>query len=140
MMKGTPPHDIILICNGLTDRKTSEKIRHAKNCTATRHLTAIPGSLLTSHDSLVLPGSHILHPLPLFNYKGFSEDTVAKLLNAPATIDNEANIRSTFHSTPQQVPEAEIIHQLFIPLNTTNLPTLHSHNSPAAPSSKIPQT
>ena len=136
----SPPPNTKLICNGLIYGKTSAKLFHAKNCTATRHLTVIPGSLLPSHDHLVLPGSHILHPLTIFNYKGFSEDTVAKLLNDSATIGNAANIRSTVHSTPQQVPKAEIIHQLFIPLNTTKLPSLYFHNSPATPSSNTPQT
>ena len=65
---------------------------HAKNCSAVKHPSSVPGKLLPFHAYLVLPGSHILHPLPLFNYKYLSEPTLLKLLDTYITIENAANL------------------------------------------------
>ena len=82
------PPNISQICGGLTLGKKGAKLCHAKNCTALKHPSSVPNCSLPYHSYLVLPGSHILHPLPLFNYKDFSEATLQKLLDASITIDS----------------------------------------------------
>ena len=85
------PPNLSQIWGGLTLGKTGEKLCHAKNCTALRHTSSVSGFLLPSNAYLVLPGSHILHPFPLFNYKEFLEATLLKILDTSITIENVAN-------------------------------------------------
>ena len=103
-----------------------------------RHPTSIPGTLLPFKSYLVFTGYHILHPSPLFIYTGFSETTVIKLINNSVTINNTSNIRSAVHFTPQNTPEAEIIHQISIPLNNIQYPYFQSFKSTALLHSNTP--
>ena len=108
---------------------------HAKNCTAVKYPTAIPGSLLPSNVYLVLPGSHIVHHSPLFNCKGFTESTIMKLLNYSFSIENGSNVWSLCHYNPHDSLEDEVIWLLFISSENVKLPpTLsHNHNGPVPP-------
>ena len=94
------PHNLSQIYGGLTLGKTGTKMCHTKKFTALRHSSSVYGCLLPSHTYLVLPGSHILHPLPMLNYKDLSEATLLKLLDASITIDNAENLRSSLNATP----------------------------------------
>ena len=120
------------------DSKIGAQLCHAKCCTKIRHATSIPSILLPSHAYLVFLGSHILRPFPLFNYTVFYKTTIIKPINTSVTINNAANIRSESNSTPQNVLEAEIIHQLLIPPNTTQYPSFHSFKPPASLTYKTP--
>ena len=76
---------------------------HAKNCSAVKHPSSVTRNLIPSHAYLVLPGPHILHPLPLFNYKHFSEPTLLKLLYTSITNENVAYLRSSTHTPPNML-------------------------------------
>ena len=85
------PPNITKICGGLIDGKTGAKIYHSENCTKLRHPTSVSGCLIPSYAYLFLPDYHTPHPFLLFNYKGFSEGTLCKLLDTHIPIDNAAN-------------------------------------------------
>ena len=78
---------------GLTYIQNGRKLCHARSCTEVKHPNSIVGSLIPFHPYLTLPGSHIIHPFPLFRYKGFTEETIAKLNQLSINHDEDAKIR-----------------------------------------------
>ena len=53
------------LCGGLTEGLNWDNICHNPSCMATKHPSAVTGSLLPFHAYLILTGSYILRPFPL---------------------------------------------------------------------------
>ena len=67
------PDDTSTLCEGLTEGLNGGKLFHNPACMATKHPTERTGSLLPFHAYIILPGSFVIHSLPLFSYKDFSK-------------------------------------------------------------------
>ena len=66
----------------------------------------------------ILPGSHIVHPFTLLNYKGFSESTLDNLHKTLVRLEEGASIRSLYNSTPKDKTEEEFLRLLILtPIN-----------------------
>ena len=50
------------------------------------------GALLPNHDYLTIKGFSLIHPFPIFRYKGFSLDTIANLKEMSLTYNEATNV------------------------------------------------
>ena len=125
------PSETITLCRGLTDGQTRGKLCHMKACTATPKRSR---ALLPWHAHLMLSGSHIVHALPLFCYKEFSDGTIQKLQQTLVRLEERANTGSLCNTTPQDQMEDEVKNLLILDPDNSN-PTTNSKALPLKPHS-----
>ena len=87
------PMNITHLCGSLTDRKNRGKLCDNHGCGISKHSKNHTGALLTMHTYLALPGSSILHPFPIFRYRGLSLDTIKELKSNSLTYNESSNAR-----------------------------------------------
>ena len=65
----------------------------------------------------MIPGSHIMNPFPLFNYKGFEETTTQNLYQTLVILEEGAIIRYFCNSAHQDQTEEEVSRLLILSPN-----------------------
>ena len=71
--------DIRILCGGLTYGQNGVNMCHMKSCSSLKHPNMVTGSIIPHHAYPMITESHILHLLPTFFYKYFTEETLLKL-------------------------------------------------------------
>ena len=61
------PHGSPPFCDGLTEGHNRGKLCAINGCGITNHPKNLIGELLTLHAYLTLPGTNLLHPLPILD-------------------------------------------------------------------------
>ena len=70
--------DIIILCGRLTYGYNGGKLYQSKACADLKHPKAFKRSFISHNAYLMLLGSHILHPFPVFFTKKFSQENMYK--------------------------------------------------------------
>ena len=73
------PDNTVNLCGGIPEGPHWSKICYNPSCAAVNHPKSITDSLLPFHAYLMLPGSFVIHPLPLLCYKDFTQNTITKV-------------------------------------------------------------
>ena len=103
------PDYTINLCGGLNEGLNGGKLCHNPSCMATKHPTSITVSLPPFHAYLNLPGSFILHPLPLLCYKDISLENIKKLKLTTITPQEAVTFRRLINTYPLDTQEEDIL-------------------------------
>ena len=93
------PTDITHLYGGLTDGQNGGKLCANHGCVISKHSKNLTGALLPMNAYLTLPGSSLVHPLPIFSYRGFSPNTIKDLKSTSLTYNEAANARYLCNAT-----------------------------------------
>ena len=97
------------------------------SCGVAKHSRHKTGSLLPEHVYLSLPGENILHPFPIFYYRGFSQDTIDKLAKPSMSNKKAENTNYICNSTPLYNLEQEVLELLYLsPPHKSSKPPTHT--------------
>mmetsp|Transcript_24689 Transcript_24689/g.72246 ORF Transcript_24689/g.72246 Transcript_24689/m.72246 type:complete len:130 (+) Transcript_24689:3020-3409(+) len=80
-------------------------------CIRNRHKESF-GTLTPGHAYLSLPGTHLVHPFPLFNCRYLSADLLDRLESIHLTYDEAAKLRYLCNGIPRDKVEEIINNQL----------------------------
>ena len=109
----------ITLCGDLTEGPNGRKLCHNPYSTAAKHPKSISVSFLPFHAYLILPGSFILHPFPLFCYYDFSQENINKPKQTPVMAEEAARVRVLCNTSHSEGPEEESLCILALPLRNT---------------------
>ena len=116
------PTDITHLYGGLTDGQNGGKLCANHGCVISKHSENLTGALLPMNAYLTLPGSSLVHPLPIFSYRGFSPDTIKDLKSTSLTYNEVSNVRFLYNTTSKNKLDNEVKTLLLTPTENALIP------------------
>ena len=116
------PTDITHLYGGLTDGQNGGKLCANHGCVISKHSKNLTGALLPMNAYLTLPGSSLVHPLPIFSYRGFSPDTIKDLKSTSLTYNEVSNVRFLYNTTSKNKLDNEVKTLLLTPTENALIP------------------